>query len=113
MFKQFFRRFLEKEIIESSTVEWKRIVFFQFIELYQKKNANVDILGKILQYIILPCFSMSYKKGEKQQLLCTFTKTNENIIGVVLNKVIISFFYDFKLKDIIVPNILMHKWYVY
>jgi len=113
LFKQFFRRFLEKEIIESSTVEWKRLVFFQFIELYQKKNANVDILGKILQYIILPCFSMSYKKGEKQQLLCTFTKTNENIIGVVLNKVIISFFYDFKLKDIIVPNILMHKWYVY
>lgn len=109
----FFRRFLEKEIIETSTVEWKRLVFFQFIELYQKKNANVDILGKILQYIILPCFSMSYKKGEKQQLLCTFTKTNENIIGVVLNKVNISFFYNFKLKDIFVLNILMHKCYVY
>ncbi|XP_025202207.1 transcription-associated protein 1-like [Melanaphis sacchari] len=83
----FFRKFLEKEIIQSSTIQWKRIVFFQFIELYQKKNANIDILGKILQYIILPCFSVSYKKGEKQQLLCTFTKSNENIIGVVLNKI--------------------------
>lgn len=111
--KQFFRRFLEKEIIESSTVEWKRLVFFQFIELYQKKNANVDILGKILQYIILPCFSMSYKKGEKQQLLCTFTKTNENIIGVVLNKVNISFFYNFKLKNVLVLNIMMLNIYVY
>lgn len=111
--KQFFRIYLEKEIIESSTIEWKRLVFFQFIELYQKKNANVDVLGKILQYIILPCFSMSYKKGEKEQLLCTFAKTNENIIGVILNKVNISFFYTFKLKSIFVLNLLMHKCYVY
>jgi len=68
------------------------MVFFKFIELYQKRTVNTDILGKILQFIILPCFSMSYKNGEKQQLLCTFAKTDENIIAVVLNKVSISFF---------------------
>jgi len=51
---------------------------------------NTDILGKILQYIILPCFSMCYKKGEKQQLLYA-SKPEENIIGIVLNKVSISF----------------------
>ncbi|XP_029341770.1 transformation/transcription domain-associated protein isoform X2 [Acyrthosiphon pisum] len=83
----FFRRFLENEIIQSSSIQWKRMVFFKFIELYQKRTANTDILGKILQYIILPCFSMCYKKGEKQQLLCTLGKIDENIIGVVLNKI--------------------------
>lgn len=63
------------------------MVFFKFIELYQKKGVNGDIIGKILQYLILPCFSMCYKNGEKEQLLCTFSKTDENIIAVVLNKV--------------------------
>lgn len=88
--KQFFRKFIENEIIQSSTIQWRRMVFFKFIELYQKRTMNTDILGKILQYIILPCFSMCYKKGEKQQLLNT-SKSEENIIGIVLNKVSISF----------------------
>lgn len=69
------------------------MVFFKFIELYQKKGVNSDILGKILQYLILPCFSNCYKKGEKEQLLCTFTKTEDNLIIVILNKVSYLFEY--------------------
>lgn len=112
LLKQFFRRFLENEIIQSSSIQWKRMVFFKFIELYQKRTANTDILGKILQYIILPCFSMCYKKGEKQQLLCTLGKIDENIIGVVLNKVSISFLKNSKLNNIFTLNMFMHKYYV-
>lgn len=82
----FFRRYLENEITQSSTIQWKQMVFYKFIDLYQKRTVNTDILGKILQYIILPCFSMCYKKGEKQQLLHT-PKAEDNIIGIVLNKI--------------------------
>lgn len=63
------------------------MVFFKFIDLYQKKGVNSDILGKILHYLILPCFSMCYKNGEKEQLLCTVVKSDENIIETVIDKV--------------------------
>lgn len=69
------------------------MVFFKFIDLYQKKGINGDILGKILQYLILPCFSMCYKNGEKEQLLCVHGKPDENIIGIVLSKVYSHFSY--------------------
>lgn len=63
------------------------MVFFKFIDLYNKKTVSGDILGKILQYLILPCFAISCKNGEKEQLLCSFIKSDENVIGVILNKV--------------------------
>lgn len=78
---------MENEVINSFSIEWKRKVFFKFIDLYPKTGINTDILGKVLQYLILPCFSICYKNGEKDKLLCTNSKTEENIIGVVLNKV--------------------------
>lgn len=81
------------------------MVFYKFIDLYQKRTVNTDILGKILQYIILPCFSMCYKKGEKQQLLHT-PKAEDNIIGIVLNKVSI-FFLNGKFKNTLTLNMLM------
>lgn len=78
---------MENEIIKSFTIQWKRKVFFKFVDLYPKRGSNNEILGKVLQYLILPCFSMCYKNGEKEQLLCTYTKSDENIIGTILNKV--------------------------
>lgn len=66
---------------------WKQNIFFKFMELYQSKDISDDILGRILQYLILPSFSFCYKQGLKEQLLCKFTNPDENIIGVVLNKV--------------------------
>lgn len=74
-------------MIKSYTIQWKRGLFFKFIDLYQKKGVNSDILGKILQYLILPCFSLCYKNGEEEKLLCTQTKSNDNIIGIILSKV--------------------------
>lgn len=68
------------------------MVFFKFVDLYQKKGINCDILGKILHYLILPCFSLCYKNGEKEKLLCTYTKSDENIIGAILNKVSCCFY---------------------
>lgn len=63
------------------------MVFFKFLDLYLQNTVNGDILGKILQYLILPGFAMSYKNGEKEPLLCSFIKSDENIITVILNKV--------------------------
>ncbi|XP_050530942.1 transcription-associated protein 1-like isoform X2 [Daktulosphaira vitifoliae] len=86
----FFRVMLENEIASSFPIFWKRKVFFEFIELYQNKNSNNDILSSILQYIILPCFSNCYKKGEKEELLCLNKSSEENIIDVFLNKIFIN-----------------------
>lgn len=62
-------------------------MFFKFIDLYPKKGINSDVLGKVLQNLILPCFSTCFKNGEKDELLCIHSKSDENIIGVVLSKV--------------------------
>ncbi|XP_050420275.1 transformation/transcription domain-associated protein-like [Adelges cooleyi] len=87
----FFRSFLENEIAASFSIEWKRKVFFHFINLYQNKTAHNDILSNILQYIILPCFFKCYKEGEKEVLLlCSSKNSNENIIQVFLDKVFID-----------------------
>lgn len=48
---------------------------------------NGDILGKILQYLILPSFTWCYENGEKDKLLRGTENSSENIIDGVLNKV--------------------------
>lgn len=98
LFEQFFRNFLENEVIKESSIQWKRELFFNFIELYQKKGVNNDILGKIFQYLILPCFSLCYKNGEQEKLLCTQTKSNDNIIGIILSKVCYRFYKYYNLQ---------------
>lgn len=86
-FKQFIRITLEMKIVNSFTIEWKRKVFFEFVDLYQKVNTNKVILRNILQFIILPCFAVCYKNGEKEKLLHGSEDSDENIIEIFLNKV--------------------------
>lgn len=69
------------------------MMFFKFINVYQRKDVNGDIIGKILQYLILPSFSMYYKNGEKDRFLCKHGNPDENIIGIILSKVYSYFNY--------------------
>ncbi|VVC36854.1 Hypothetical protein CINCED_3A003660 [Cinara cedri] len=82
----FFRKFVENEMISSYSVKWIRKIVFKFIDLYHNKGANSDLLGRTLQYLILPSLSMCYKKGENEKL-CKFTNPDENILGIILNKI--------------------------
>lgn len=73
------------------------MVFFKFVDLYHNKAVSCDMLGRILQFILLPCFILCIKNGHKEQLLCTFIKSDENIISVVLNKVSTCFLVNTKI----------------
>ena len=59
---QFLRDFLENEVCASYPVAWKRKAFFEFVKLWNMPESapgalSQELKAKILQYIIIPCFS--------------------------------------------------------
>ncbi|KAJ1522938.1 hypothetical protein ONE63_002077 [Megalurothrips usitatus] len=89
---QFLRDFLENTVAQSYTVEWKRSAFFKFVEIFPQPNLSPELKSKILQLILIPCFAVSFDRGEGDKLVGS-TPTPEqdhpdNIVSVFINKVI-------------------------
>merc|ERR1719341_1407105 len=69
---QFLKDFLENEVSQKYSVEWKRAAFFEFIRLWrlpepaagESGGLTQDLRAKILQYILIPCFAWSFEHGE-------------------------------------------------
>ena len=69
---QFLKDFLETEVCQKFPVEWKRSAFFEFVRLWNmpaEGKLSQELNGKILQYIIIPCFSFSFENGEGDTLI--------------------------------------------
>lgn len=68
---QFLKDFLEKEICQKYPVEWKRAAFFEFVRLWNLQDSTLsqELKGRILQYIIIPCFAYSFDHGEGDALI--------------------------------------------
>lgn len=47
------------------TMEWKRTAFFRFIEHFQGDAMNQTLKAKVLQAVIIPCFAVSFDRGQK------------------------------------------------
>lgn len=89
---QFLRDFLENTVAQSYTVDWKRSAFFRFVEIFPQPNLSPELKSKILQLILIPCFAVSFDRGEGDKLVGS-TPTPEqdhpdNIVSVFITKVI-------------------------
>jgi len=98
---EFLKDFLETEVSHKYSVEWKRAAFFEFVRVWKLDPAgnNVgsiegglsqDLRAKILQYILIPCFSWSFEHGEGDKLIgsppAPDAENDDNVVsGFIIN----------------------------
>lgn len=75
--------FLENTVAQNYTVEWKRSAFFRFVEHFPTNSMSNELKAKVIQMILIPCFTVSFENGETNKLI----GTSENIVSVSINKV--------------------------
>ncbi|CAH1788418.1 unnamed protein product [Owenia fusiformis] len=84
--------FLEDVIAQTYTVDWKRKAFFKFVDIFHEPKWPQDLKAKVLQYILIPCFTVSFEKNEGEKLIggppVPDQDNSENIISVFINKII-------------------------
>lgn len=89
---EFFRLFLEKTVIETYSIEWKRDAFAKFVNVFHDPTYPQKLKAKILQYIIIPSFSHSLEKGFGEALLGgppqPERENPNNLVHMFINKVI-------------------------
>ncbi|XP_017777683.1 PREDICTED: transformation/transcription domain-associated protein isoform X2 [Nicrophorus vespilloides] len=89
---QFLKDFLENTVAQHYTVEWKRSAFFLFVEQFPMHGMSQELKAKVLQLVLIPCFAVSFERGETNKLIGTlpapYTDNPENIVSVFINKLI-------------------------
>ncbi|CAG9853589.1 unnamed protein product [Phyllotreta striolata] len=89
---QFLRDFLENTVAQNYTVEWKRSAFFRFVELFPTNEMSQELKAKVLQLIIIPCFAVSFERGETNKLVggppTPYQDSSDNVVSVFINKLI-------------------------
>lgn len=89
---EFFHIFLERTVIETYSIEWKRDAFAKFVTIFHDPTYPQKLKAKILQYIIIPSFSHSFEKGLGEALLGgppqPERENPNNLIHMFINKVI-------------------------
>ncbi|XP_049868860.1 transcription-associated protein 1 isoform X2 [Pectinophora gossypiella] len=87
---QFLRDFLENTVAQNYTVEWKRSAFFRFVEHFSDDSMSQELKAKVLQMILIPCFAISFDKGQKivGGAPAPYHDSPDNIVSVFINNVI-------------------------
>ncbi len=96
---QFLKDFLENEVCAGYPVKWKRAAFFELVRLWKTPAADgtaaalsQDLKGKILQYIIIPCFAKSFDAGEADTLIGSVPAPDqdcpENVVSTFISHLI-------------------------
>uniref|UniRef100_A0AAR5Q8F1 FAT domain-containing protein n=1 Tax=Dendroctonus ponderosae TaxID=77166 RepID=A0AAR5Q8F1_DENPD len=89
---QFLKDFLENTVAKNYTVEWKRAAFFRFVELFSSTEMSQELKAKVLQLILIPCFSVSFERGETNKLIggppAPYQDNSENVVSVSITKLI-------------------------
>ncbi|KAK9874414.1 hypothetical protein WA026_002761 [Henosepilachna vigintioctopunctata] len=89
---QFLRDFLENTVAQEYTVEWKRSAFFRFVELFPLRTMSQQLKSKVLQLILIPCFAVSFVRGETNKLIGSqpmpYQDNPNNVVSVFINKLI-------------------------
>ncbi|EDW01948.1 GH20167 [Drosophila grimshawi] len=87
----FLRDFLQNTVAQSYTVNWKRNAFFHFVENFNNNTFSEDLKAKIITAVIIPCFTVSFDKGEGNKLIgappTPYQEDEKNIVSVFINKV--------------------------
>ncbi|XP_050675423.1 transcription-associated protein 1 [Leptidea sinapis] len=87
---QFLRDFLENTVAQKYSVEWKRSAFFRFVEHFSSDAMSQELKAKVLQMILIPCFAVSFEKGEKivGGPPAPYQDNPDNVVSVFINNVI-------------------------
>ncbi|XP_047506869.1 transcription-associated protein 1 isoform X1 [Pieris napi] len=87
---QFLRDFLENTVAQNYTVEWKRSAFFRFVEHFASDAMSQELKAKVLQMILIPCFAVSFEKGQKivGGPPAPYQDNPDNVVSVFINNVI-------------------------
>nr|NP_001097192.2 Nipped-A, isoform E [Drosophila melanogaster]Q8I8U7.4 RecName: Full=Transcription-associated protein 1; AltName: Full=dTRA1 [Drosophila melanogaster]ABD22987.1 Nipped-A [Drosophila melanogaster]ABV53702.2 Nipped-A, isoform E [Drosophila melanogaster] len=87
----FLRDFLQHTVAQSFTVNWKRNAFFYFVENFNNSFLSEELKAKIITAVIIPCFAVSFDKGEGNKLIgappTPYQEDEKNIVSVFINKV--------------------------
>ncbi|XP_037728552.1 transcription-associated protein 1 isoform X4 [Drosophila subpulchrella] len=87
----FLRDFLQNTVAQSFTVNWKRNAFFYFVENFNNNIISEELKAKIITAVIIPCFTVSFDKGEGNKLIgappTPYQEDERNIVSVFINKV--------------------------
>jgi len=66
-------------LFQSSSILYKRKIFFKFVEVFLDVYYLQELKAKILQYIILPMFAYTFEDGKVDEvsgLCCVFVITS-------------------------------------
>ncbi|CAL4066669.1 unnamed protein product, partial [Meganyctiphanes norvegica] len=89
---QFLRDFLEQTVAQTYSVEWKRQAFFQFVEMFEDISVAQELKARILQYIVIPCFTVSLEIGDGEKLIGYPPAPDQdhldNVVSVFITRVI-------------------------
>ncbi|KAK7066693.1 hypothetical protein SK128_022508, partial [Halocaridina rubra] len=89
---QFLRDFLEQTVAQTYSVEWKRSAFFQFVEVFEDVSVPQELKARILQYIIIPCITVSLENGDGEILIgyppAPDQDHHDNVVSVFITRVI-------------------------
>lgn len=89
---QFLRDFLEQEVAQTYSVKWKRSAFFQFVEVFEDISVQQELKARILQYIIIPCLTVSMECGDGEKLIgyppAPDQDHTDNVVSVFITRVI-------------------------
>lgn len=87
---QFLRDFLQETVCHF-TIDWKRKAFFYFVENFHLNVWSQDLKAKILTVVLIPCFAVSFEKGEGNKLVgappAPYQEDDNNVVSVFINKV--------------------------
>ncbi|XP_017462467.1 PREDICTED: transcription-associated protein 1 [Rhagoletis zephyria] len=87
----FLREFLQNTVAQSYTVHWKRKAFFHFVDKFNGTALSEDLKAKIITAVLIPCFVVSFDKGEGNKLIgappASYTDDENNVVSVFISKV--------------------------
>uniref|UniRef100_A0A8D8UEY6 Transformation/transcription domain-associated protein n=1 Tax=Cacopsylla melanoneura TaxID=428564 RepID=A0A8D8UEY6_9HEMI len=84
----FLREFLDVTVAQTYPIEWKRNAFIRFIELFKSNSVSQELKAKILQLILIPCFTVCFERGEGDELIAGTKEEQKNLATFFISQIV-------------------------
>ncbi|KAL1465116.1 hypothetical protein WDU94_004709 [Cyamophila willieti] len=84
----FLREFLDVTVAQTYPIEWKRNAFIRFVELFKSNSVSQELKAKILQLILIPCFSVCFERGEGDELIAGTKEGQKNLATFFISQIV-------------------------
>lgn len=104
---------------QNYTVEWKRSAFFRFVEHFSSDAMSQELKAKVLQMILIPCFAVSFEKGQKivGGPPAPYQDNPDNVVSVFINNVsllvILPRMCMYAIKHFIYFSLIVHYFFMH